>query len=1039
MLCAVAGRIINRCGCPVASPRGIILVRRAAAKASAGEETYIMSSPNRLKFPGEDFFHPGFTPAGFTPTTVPEDEAFTSRLEPQPRPIITRKPVPSPTQQTLSTSSKPNPLAMNPVLISSPEAVTEASGVAEGEEKRGMGLGLAQEPNAEATLAVPVQNLLSAESPTEEVSAPSSAYGDSSAVSANPSQPSPPAPWPAVPHVQKDYAFSQLHGGGAPPQETSQPVSPISDSDYFDSTQASRVNSLAHRVSHRAGVPISATSNAPMPPLPIERQKLPDEGEQQEEVHGEHRHERETAVPAQEKRRSTNNWPLGLYFDRPSDELSPIVAFDELPDFKQSPSHTAPDVMSPSILEAPPPSQLRAPNTQQQMFGPHRASQQYQQTFSPHRSSQTFIPYRASHPQYSAPAPFDTRFSLPPVSVQPERPPMNSQQSRYSSATMGGTTPFLHHNEDEGIFDSQKKGISRTDTADFSTAGSAHSIFSSFQASWLPEILWILLSIACLGIIAVILSRFDQESLREFPLPITMNTLVAFFITICHAALIFPLVQALSQLRWNWFVREDRSLADFQAFEDARTGPFGAVRLLIATKGRFLNIVLVIIMLLGLITSAMTQMIIAYPTRLANSSEVPQVFRTEAYPNNNNQATSAPDLDRRQKQSIQNGIYNPAEVPIAHLPPVCGSKECETQKFSSLAVCTRTEDISSRLLVSSDPLADDLVTRLGLDGTRQVRRASLSNGEYLIGSTDTYNLNISTPLLASDDIKSPNTSFAFSNQPDLMAAAISNVFIIYTKQASFQEPGSSSPGSSDTAFGAMEILFHFCVAEYTLNSGTEMDQQVTQFRTRAEESMVVLSESGKDYKIDRNSAAALTRYMTSAFHGTFSAAIGSGAVGYTGASDAVGSSMFGTSSQTLPERDRLASIRNLTQNVATSLTNTIRTRGIHISAASIEHETYISIRWGWFAFLVVQVVLAASFLGGVIMETILLDVRVLKSSALAGMFAVSAEDRKLLEAEGIGRVNEGHVMASAVKADGIRGRFVCSGDREGWVLDLGVR
>lgn len=86
-----------------------------------------------------------------------------------------------------------------------------------------------------------------------------------------------------------------------------------------------------------------------------------------------------------------------------------------------------------------------------------------------------------------------------------------------------------------------------------------------------------------------------------------------------------------------------------------------------------------------------------------------------------------------------------------------------------------------------------------------------------------------------------------------------------------------------------------------------------------------------------------------------------------------------------------------------------------------------------------QVVLAASFLGGVIMETILLDVRVLKSSALAGMFAVSAEDRKLLEAEGIGRVNEGHVMASAVKADGIRGRFVCSGDREGWVLDLGVR
>ncbi|KAI6371362.1 hypothetical protein MCOR25_003970 [Pyricularia grisea] len=965
-----------------------------------------MSSPNRLKFPGEDFFHPGFTPAGFTPTTTSEDEVFTSRLEPQPNPIITRKPVSSPTQQALNASSNLNPLAMNPVLISSSEAATEASTIAKSEEKGGLGLGLAQEPNTEATLPVPVQNLLSVESPTEEVSAPSSSYGDSSAVSANPSQPSPPAPWPTIPHVQMDYAFSQLHGGDAPSQETSQPVSPISDSDYFDSTQASRVNSLAHRVSHRAVAPMSATSDAPMPPLPIGHQKLPDEYEQQKKVH---------------------------------DDLSPIAAVGELPEVKQSPSHASPDIRSPSVLETPTPLLLRAPNTQQQMFGPQRASQQYQSTLSPHRSSQTFIPYRASHPQYAASAPLDTRCSLPPVSMQAERPTINSQQSRYSSATAGGTTPFLHHNDDEGFFDSHKKGFNRTDTANLSTAGSAHSTFSSFQASWLPEVLWILLSIACLGIIAVILSRFDQESLREFSLPITLNTLVAFFITICHAALIFPVVQGLSQLKWNWFASQDRSLADFQAFDDARTGPFGAVKLLIATKGRLLNVILVIIMLLGLVTSAMTQMIIAYPSRLANGSAVPQAFRAENYPNNNNQATSAPDLDRRQKQSIQNGIYNPAEVPIANLPPICGSRVCETQKFSSLAVCSRAEDISNRLQISSDPLVDDLITRLGLNGSRQVRNASLGNGAYLIGSTDTYNLNITSLLLESSDIRSANTSFAFSDQPNLMAAAISNVFIIYTKQVSFQESGPSSTGSSDTAFSAMEILFHFCVAEYTVKSDTEMSQQNAQFTTRVEERTVVLSESGKDYKVDRNSAAALMRYMASTFYGTFSAAMGSSAVGYTGTSDALGFSMFGASSQTLPERDRLASVRNLTQNVATSLTNTIRTQGMQISAAPIRHETYISIRWGWFAFLVVQVVLAAAFLGGVIMETILLDVRVLKSSALAGMFAVSAEDRKLLEAEGIGRVDEGHVMASAIKADGIRGRFVCSGDREGWVLDLGVR
>lgn len=119
-----------------------------------------------------------------------------------------------------------------------------------------------------------------------------------------------------------------------------------------------------------------------------------------------------------------------------------------------------------------------------------------------------------------------------------------------------------------------------------SGAASAYSIWGGFRASWLPEVLWCLVAVACLGIIGVLLSRYDGHALASWPLPITLNTLVAFLVSICHAALLFPVLEGLGQLKWNWFVRQDRSLADFQAYEDARRGPVGAVRLAFVTKGR---------------------------------------------------------------------------------------------------------------------------------------------------------------------------------------------------------------------------------------------------------------------------------------------------------------------------------------------------------------------------------------------------------------------------------------------------------------------
>lgn len=88
----------------------------------------------------------------------------------------------------------------------------------------------------------------------------------------------------------------------------------------------------------------------------------------------------------------------------------------------------------------------------------------------------------------------------------------------------------------------------------------------------------------------------------------------------------------------------------------------------------------------------------------------------------------------RQKQSIQLGIYSPVDMDLAPLPPNCGSKGCQAQTFSSLSVCSRTADVTSRLRVSDPTRASELDINLNLPATTLVRNASLPNGVYLVGS-----------------------------------------------------------------------------------------------------------------------------------------------------------------------------------------------------------------------------------------------------------------------------------------------------------------
>ena len=75
----------------------------------------------------------------------------------------------------------------------------------------------------------------------------------------------------------------------------------------------------------------------------------------------------------------------------------------------------------------------------------------------------------------------------------------------------------------------------------------------------------------------------------------------------------------------------------------------------------------------------------------------------------------------------------------------------------------------------------------------------------------------------------------------------------------------------------------------------------------------------------------------------------------------------------------------------------MRALGTREVGVSLATESYIHIKWPFITFLAAQLTLFAVFLFGLVIQTAVWKVPVAKGSALAMLFAVTAEDKALLE------------------------------------------
>ncbi|KAI0007463.1 hypothetical protein F4779DRAFT_591789 [Xylariaceae sp. FL0662B] len=97
---------------------------------------------------------------------------------------------------------------------------------------------------------------------------------------------------------------------------------------------------------------------------------------------------------------------------------------------------------------------------------------------------------------------------------------------------------------------------------------------------WWWEILAMILSIACMCILVVLLTKINNLPLQSWWLPIEPNSLVAVLTTVAKTSMMVPAASCISQLKWRHFMVQPRRLVDLQLFDGASRGPWGSGLLL---------------------------------------------------------------------------------------------------------------------------------------------------------------------------------------------------------------------------------------------------------------------------------------------------------------------------------------------------------------------------------------------------------------------------------------------------------------------------
>jgi hypothetical protein len=180
---------------------------------------------------------------------------------------------------------------------------------------------------------------------------------------------------------------------------------------------------------------------------------------------------------------------------------------------------------------------------------------------------------------------------------------------------------------------------------------------------WLFEIMSWLLSASCMVAMVFIYIRIRDQPMSESGSSLTWTNVLG---KISSAALIVPTSEAIGQLKWNWF-HNSKAMWDFEIFDKASRGPWGALMLLFRTRGRSLAALGALLIVLLLAIDTFFQQVVDLPDRWTlqcTAAAVPKAYVYDpGYPKEYQGGFESAQADRDtfiviEKFSYGNGTQN---------------------------------------------------------------------------------------------------------------------------------------------------------------------------------------------------------------------------------------------------------------------------------------------------------------------------------------------------------------------------------------------
>jgi len=123
--------------------------------------------------------------------------------------------------------------------------------------------------------------------------------------------------------------------------------------------------------------------------------------------------------------------------------------------------------------------------------------------------------------------------------------------------------------------------------------GLASNLFKGWEESWVLEIAVLCFGCSAFASVGILLSFYSGRRLDVWTFSVSLSTIISTLSTASRLSLVFVLGACLGQAKWNWFHRNEESLAVFVLHEEAAKGPWGSLKLIWWAKFRYVLLILI--------------------------------------------------------------------------------------------------------------------------------------------------------------------------------------------------------------------------------------------------------------------------------------------------------------------------------------------------------------------------------------------------------------------------------------------------------------